>query len=221
MGVLAEATGALKTGKGDHVGALTAEDSMCLIFSSSVDSTHRVCRMLQLMNNLRSGEGKYFNGMIAEMSSSLTTQQRADVMQDASNGKIKILVCTDQMARGIDLANVTLVINYDPPKFASGYVHRVGRTARAGRSGHCMTMLKYGQVGAFKQMKVDISSSSALRKAKTPKEEPNKTLYKLYVDALGVLGKFLNDESDNRIKGGHNEDVVIEFLLKLKQEEKK
>ena len=219
--VLAEATGAIKSGKGDHVNCLATEGSMCLIFSSSVETTHRVCRMLQLINNIDQSNSiiennqnknlKYFNGIVTEMSSSLSTTNRASTIKDAEDGKIKILVCTDQMARGIDLLNVKFVINYDPPKFPVTYIHRVGRTARAGRNGHCMTMLKFGQVGAFKKMKVEISSSSVLRKVKTTKEEPNKMLYSLYTKALSNLGKVLSQEGDKH-KGDHSEAAIMAFL---------
>ena len=79
-----------------------------------------------------------------------------------------------------------------------------------------MTMLKYGQVGAFKQMKVQISSSSALRKAKTPKVEPDQKLYALYTKTLGMLGKFLTEEGEKHLKERYDEDVVIEFLRQQK-----
>ena len=54
------------------------------------------------------------------------------------------------------MPNVDLVINYDPPHHARTYVHRVGRTARAGKSGQCITMLKLGQIGEFNKMRCNI-----------------------------------------------------------------
>lgn len=95
-----------------------------------------------------------------EMSRSASAEQRNDVMNLCSTGKIAILVSSDQMARGIDLPNINLVINYDTPKHAKTYVHRVGRTARAGRYGHAITILKEGQVGIFKKMRSSISSAN-------------------------------------------------------------
>lgn len=126
------------------------KNSMCVIFSSSVDITHRLCRLLQSFNNLsdddnsRSAEKYLFKGRVAEMSRLMRSDERETIMRDAANGDIKILVSSDHMARGIDLPNIKLVINYDPPSYAKMYVHRVGRTARANRIGHSITLLKAG-----------------------------------------------------------------------------
>ena len=86
-------------------------------------------------------------GKVAEISRLIKADDREKIMKDAKNGKISILVSSDNMARGIDLPNIKLVINYDPPKFARSYVHRVGRTARANKLGHSLTILKEGQSG--------------------------------------------------------------------------
>ena len=51
------------------------------------------------------------------------------------------MVCTDAVARGMDLGTVDCVISYDPPKFVKNYIHRIGRTARAGRPGTAITLL--------------------------------------------------------------------------------
>jgi len=57
------------------------------------------------------------------------------------SGKVNVLVATDVAARGLDLENITHVINFDPPEDSKGYVHRVGRTGRAGRSGSGVTLV--------------------------------------------------------------------------------
>ena len=58
-----------------------------------------------------------------------------------------MLVATDVAARGLDLDDITLVVNYDPPQDDKGYVHRVGRTARAGSSGTSITFVTPDQQG--------------------------------------------------------------------------
>ena len=128
---------------------------ICLIFSSSVETTHRLAKLLHNFNNTKNK--MLFPGRVAEMSRTLTSLQRDQLMNDTNNGEVSILVSSDNMARGIDVANIKLVINYDPPKYAKTYVHRVGRTARAGRSGHAITILKEGQVGTFKKMRLTIN----------------------------------------------------------------
>ena len=57
------------------------------------------------------------------------------------SGKVKTLVATDVAARGLDLDDVTQVINFDPPDEDKGYVHRTGRTGRAGRNGTAVTLV--------------------------------------------------------------------------------
>ena len=64
------------------------------------------------------------------MSRLLRAGDRESLMQEARDGGIKVLVSSDQLARGIDLPNIRFVINYDAPKYTKTYVHRVGRTAR-------------------------------------------------------------------------------------------
>ena len=150
------------------------KNSMLLVFSSSVETTHRLCRLLQLFNNYYdknddlkkkkkngSNEKYLFGGRVAEMSRLMRSDEREIIMRDAASGAIKVLVSSDHMARGIDLPSIKLVVNYDPPKHAKMYVHRVGRTARANRIGYSVTLLKAGQVGAFRKMRSTIGSSES------------------------------------------------------------
>lgn len=69
----------------------------------------------------------------------LPQSKRLKVLDDFENGKIPILVATDVAARGIDVSDLSMVINYDLPNEAENYVHRIGRTARAGKSGKAYT----------------------------------------------------------------------------------
>lgn len=71
----------------------------------------------------------------------LTQQHRDAVMQKFRSGAIEFLVATDVAARGIDVQNVTHVINYDIPQDPESYVHRIGRTGRAGRKGEALTLV--------------------------------------------------------------------------------
>lgn len=86
---------------------------------------------------------------IAEMHSDLEQKQREDVMLDFKSGKINVIVATDIISRGIDVDNIETVINYDVPKEAEEYVHRVGRTARADREGEALTFINEKEVGKF------------------------------------------------------------------------
>ncbi|MXS85181.1 ATP-dependent helicase [Nitrosomonas sp. HPC101] len=71
----------------------------------------------------------------AAMHGDMTQRERTRTLTGLRQGRLKILVATDVAARGIDIADITHVINFDLPKFAEDYVHRIGRTGRAGASG--------------------------------------------------------------------------------------
>lgn len=82
-------------------------------------------KVKELTNTLRRMK---FN--VAEMHSDLEQSQREEVMKDFKNGKIDILVATDVVARGIDINDIRLAVNFDIPHDPEDYVHRIGRTAR-------------------------------------------------------------------------------------------
>ena len=92
---------------------------------------------------------------VAQIHSDLEQHERDEVMLGFRAGRIDILVATDIVARGIDIDDITLVINYDVPFEAEDYVHRIGRTARAGNQGRAITMVgsldqqRFGQIEKF------------------------------------------------------------------------
>ena len=75
------------------------------------------------------------------MHSDLSQSERDNVMYEFRSGKIDILVATDIVARGIDIDDIQLVINFDVPHDKEDYVHRIGRTARAGKNGRSITLV--------------------------------------------------------------------------------
>lgn len=78
---------------------------------------------------------------VAEIHSDLEQQRRDDVMLDFRASRVDILIATDIVARGIDVDDITMVVNYDVPREAEDYVHRIGRTARAGANGCAVTLV--------------------------------------------------------------------------------
>ncbi|MDO4956467.1 MAG: DEAD/DEAH box helicase, partial [Bacteroidales bacterium] len=89
---------------------------------------------------------------VGDMHSDLDQSQRDEVMRKFKNQHIDILVATDIVARGIDIDDITLVINYDVPHDAEDYVHRIGRTARANRDGRALTFVSVDDQRRFKQI---------------------------------------------------------------------
>lgn len=87
---------------------------------------------------------------VGEMHSDLEQAQREAVMYEFKAGRINILVATDIVARGIDIDDIRLVINYDVPHDSEDYVHRIGRTARANNDGVAITFVSEKEQGSFK-----------------------------------------------------------------------
>jgi ATP-dependent RNA helicase RhlE len=75
----------------------------------------------------------------AEIHSNRSLNQRREALAGFKSGKYRTLVATDIASRGIDVSGIELVVNYDLPSTSDDYVHRIGRTARAGASGHAIT----------------------------------------------------------------------------------
>ena len=82
-----------------------------------------------------------------EMHSDLEQAQRDEVMYRFKSGQTDVLVATDIVARGIDIDDISMVINFDVPRDVEDYVHRVGRTARANRDGKAITLVRGLEVG--------------------------------------------------------------------------
>ena len=86
------------------------------------------------------------------MHGDMTQQAREKALQRFEDKHVGVLIATDVAARGLDLDDITLVVNYDPPQEDKGYVHRVGRTARAGRAGMSVTFVTPDQQGDVSRM---------------------------------------------------------------------
>jgi superfamily II DNA/RNA helicase len=121
-----------------------------IIFSGKKEKVKEVARQLRKMN-INCGQ----------MHSDLTQQERDEVMYKFKAGKTDVLVATDIVARGIDIDDIRIVINYDVPHDAEDYVHRIGRTARADRDGMAITfisdtdMYKFQSIEHFLGKEVD------------------------------------------------------------------
>lgn len=89
---------------------------------------------------------------VGRISSDLEQTEREEVMQKFRNRQIHILVATDVISRGIDIDGIDMVVNYDVPRDAEDYVHRVGRTARAQREGEAITLISPADQGSFSRI---------------------------------------------------------------------
>jgi len=115
------------------------KNGQTIVFCSTKDRTRRVAHELTKAN---------FN--VVSIQGDLSQFRRDKSMYLFKKGKADILVATDVAARGIDVPEVALVINYDVPNQDLVYFHRIGRTARAGAKGRAITLVSYSSVGDFR-----------------------------------------------------------------------
>lgn len=116
--------------------------STVLIFTKSNETAIRLSRLLSLLSPALAP-------LIGTLTSTTRTSQRRKTLRAFTSHKLRILVASDLVARGIDLANLDHVVNYDLPTSVASYVHRVGRTARAGRKGRAWTLFTKTEAGWF------------------------------------------------------------------------
>jgi superfamily II DNA/RNA helicase len=87
-----------------------------------------------------------------QMHSDLTQAERDEMMFRFKSGQVDVLVATDILSRGIDIDDIAMVLNYDVPRDAEDYVHRIGRTARAERDGKAVTFISEEDIRYFLQI---------------------------------------------------------------------
>jgi ATP-dependent RNA helicase RhlE len=123
-----------------------------LVFARTKHRADRICRQLE-RNRIKG----------AAIHSNRTQAQRQKALEGFKDGTYRVLVATDIVARGIDVDRISHVINYDLPSQAQDYVHRIGRTARAGASGTAISFLAAEQAGEFRQIEVMLGETLSCR----------------------------------------------------------
>ncbi|KAM6155798.1 ATP-dependent RNA helicase DDX51 [Rhynchocyon petersi] len=165
---------------------LTMGLSRVLCFTNSRENSHRLFLLIQAFGGVS----------VAEFSSRHGPGQRKRILKLFEQGKIQLLVSTDATARGIDVQGVELVVNYDAPQYARTYVHRVGRTARAGQAGQAFTLLLRVQERKFLRMLAD-TGVPELRRQEIP-SEVLQPLVPRYEAALAQLEKTIKEEQKQK-----------------------
>jgi len=198
-----------------------------LCFVKSIDTAKRLTKLFEL------------NGITAmEYSSSLHVARRKRVQAKFEQDRIDVLVCSDVMARGMDLEKVDYVLLYDSASHLNAYVHKVGRTARAGRTGTAISFLEHKEIYFFKKMmlqiknKTDENSESKPHKVKEFKipKSKFKPLLETYRESLSKLKEALkekpiketdsnskHEEKDKSGKRKHVKERNTKFIKRFKQ----
>lgn len=147
-----------------------------IVFASSKLKVKELARSLRRMKH-----------NVGEMHSDLDQEQRDVVMHGFRNGSIDILVATDIVARGIDIDDITMVVNFDVPHDAEDYVHRIGRTARANAEGVAITLV--GERDRRKFREIENFLGYAVRKGEIP-------------ESLGVPAGYVSARPERDKRGG-------------------
>jgi len=151
-----------KESKSKLLGKLLAQyHGPVLLFSRTKHQAHKIMQSIRNMGY-----------SAAEMHSNRSLSQRREALDGFKSGRYKVLVATDIVARGIDVSGIELVINYDLPEDAENYVHRIGRTARAGSRGHAISFATPDQRRDVRDIERIIRSTIPLSKhsAVSPEE---------------------------------------------------
>lgn len=158
-----------------HIIAENPDYRSILIFSSTKKKVSEIARGLRSEDYLVEG-----------ISSDLEQKAREEILARFSSRKSRVLVATDVLSRGIDITDISMVINFDAPSDAEDYVHRVGRTARAEKTGMAVTLINSRDISKIKQIekligyrinRMDLPESIAARYNDTPRE-PERTGYR-------------------------------------------
>jgi len=95
---------------------------------------------------------------VSQLHGDMTQPERGEIMKNFRSGRIKVLITTDLLSRGIDVQQVSLVINYDLPMSKESYIHRIGRSGRFGRKGLVVNFLGRLDVPVLREIEVYYST---------------------------------------------------------------
>ncbi|KAJ3692656.1 hypothetical protein LUZ60_011751 [Juncus effusus] len=165
----------------------------CIVFTSSVESTHRLSALLNYFGDL--------NFTFSEYSRLQKQSIRSKTLREFREGEVQVLIATDAMTRGMDVEKIKIVINYDMPLYTKTYIHRAGRTARAGTAGTCFTLLRKHEVKRFDLMLQKAENSSC--GLKSLDSERIDKLMPIYTSALEKLKEKVELEDARKYRGSY------------------
>ena len=153
-----------------------------------------------------------------EMHSDLTQAERDEVMFKFKSSQIDVLVATDIVARGIDIDDIQMVINYDVPHDVEDYVHRIGRTARADRDGMAITFVNPQDIRYFNQIEAFLEKD--IEKIPIPPELGEAPEYKPVSKLRQKNGRHGRKDRGNGSKGKNRNNRRRKPAAKKKREDK-
>ncbi len=165
-----------------------------ILDAETPQSTMIFCRTKVGVDEL--GEALMARGYAVEtLHGDLSQAQRDRVMRRFRSGQADMLIATDVAARGLDIPDVSHVINYDIPESAEAYVHRIGRTGRAGRKGEAITLITPREVRWLRQIE------RVTRARIEPRRLPTLVRQKIIVDVGVSASRMRVSASTRRARG--------------------
>ncbi|KAJ6300849.1 hypothetical protein OIU76_021615 [Salix suchowensis] len=153
----------------------------------------------------------------------MSQSNRLGALNKFKAGEFNILICTDVASRGLDIPSVDVVVNYNIPTNSKDYFHRVGRTARAGRSGLAISLVNQFDIGPFTQIEKHIGDDFKIPKY-TVNEDEVLLLAERVTEAKRISRKSINESGNkrtDRLDGEDEEDIEKYLGIKNKKESKK
>jgi len=171
------------------------DNETVLIFSRTKHGAKRIARDVRGMRHTAT-----------EIHSNRSQSQRKIALEGFKNGKFRVMVATDIAARGIDVKDIGLVINFDLPDSLEDYVHRIGRTARAGKEGVAITLVAPSQRGRVKRLEMAVKTK--LQEIPVPSIE---TVINAKMSAVSDFIEQSKKEPEKKMSAVHNAlNVVLE-----------
>lgn len=199
----------------------------CIIFTATKRGTDQLERLLQKKGI-----------KVASIHGDRSQDERTKALNEFKNGKVPIIVATDVLARGIDIADVSLIINYDVPQAVEDYIHRIGRTGRYDKSGMAITLVSKQDLKKFTPIESKVGKALEIftgfpdknnksRSERSDRSDNNRSDSSEKKKSVTVVKKsekakdpdFSNAKSIN-VEKGEGGKLVIELKNKPKEEAK-
>jgi superfamily II DNA/RNA helicase len=199
------------------------EWSSCIIFTATKRGTDQLERLL-VKKGIK----------VASIHGDRDQNERTKALNDFKNGKVPIIVATDVLARGIDIADVSLIINYDVPQAVEDYIHCIGRTGRYDKTGTAVTLVSKKDLKLFKPIRdkvgndleiidgdalIEVGNSEAPKSGSKQSKKVQKPKKSKSGESKNIKPDF---SSAKNVKVSSNDEgkLVIELLNKPAKEEK-
>ena len=177
-----------------------------LIFCATHASTREVCNFLRKKDM----QARIINGALKQ-------KQRDKTLKDFKQGDFNILCATDLAARGLDIDDISLVINYELPLHANEYIHRIGRTGRFNKKGKAITLLAKADKPLWKEIKTYLNSNKYQKQKTFNLEEEFKQTKQKDITPILPIKKELKEVKKHTAKK-QNKEIILPKQEEIKKD---